>query len=177
MGYILLLSGKAGSGKDTFADYLVKKHLFKKLAFAESLKEYVSEKYNIPLNVLFTQEGKKQQIVVGDKKETIRNILIKEGLEKRKIDVNYWINIVVEKIKKDPLKNIVISDFRFINEYNQIKKHFSETTTIRIIRENCENIDDISETSLESFKFDHVFFNNKTIKDFEESIELSKCVF
>ena len=35
--------GKAGSGKDTIADYLVKKYNFKKIALADPIKRMVED--------------------------------------------------------------------------------------------------------------------------------------
>lgn len=169
---IILLAGKAGSGKDTVANILVTKHSFKRFAFADILKEYVSDKYNIPLEILFTQEGKKKEIIVNKKKVTLRELLIQEGAKKREQDIDYWVNLVIEKIKNEPLtQDIVISDFRFENEYNRILEVFNEIITIKVIRENgCENIDDISETALNKFKFDRIFFNDRTIYDLENLV-------
>lgn len=170
---IILLSGKASSGKDTVANYLVKNYSFKRFAFADTLKEYVSMKYNIPLEFLFSQEGKKQKILINNKELTIRDILIKEGKEKREQDLNYWVDLVIEKIKAEPLiQDIVISDFRFPNEYFRIQDFFTELASVTIVRENgCENIDDESETALNLFKFDRVLFNDRTIYDLEKIVD------
>lgn len=175
---IILLAGKAGSGKDTVANHLVKNYSFKRFAFADTLKEYTSKKYNVPLHILFTQEGKKQEIMVNNKMVTLRDLLIKDGAEKREENNNYWVDLVIEKIKSESLtQDIVISDFRFPNEYNRIKEFFSELATVLVVRENgCENIDDLSETSLNKFKFDRVIFNDRTIYDLEKFIDNSLSI-
>lgn len=46
---LIVLSGFSGSGKDTFADYLVKMYGYVKCPFAASLKEMTSKKYNVPI--------------------------------------------------------------------------------------------------------------------------------
>lgn len=170
---IILLAGKAGSGKDTVANHLVKNYSFKRFAFADTLKEYVSNKYNIPLHILFTQEGKKKKYIVDNKTVTLRDLLIKDGAEKRQENINYWVDLVIEKIKAEPLtQDIVISDFRFPNEYIRIKEFFSELAPVLVVRENgCENIDDLSETSLNLFVFDRVIFNDRGIYDLEKFID------
>lgn len=170
---IILLAGKAGSGKDTVANHLVKNYSFKRFAFADTLKEYVAKKYNVPLELLFTQEGKKQEIVVKKKKVTLRDLLIKDGAEKRQEDKNYWVNLVIEKIQAEPqTQNIVISDFRFPNEFVRMNDIFSEIVAVKVVRENgCENIDDISETALNQFVFDRILFNDRTIYDLEKLVD------
>ena len=45
---LVALSGWKGSGKDTLANYLVKKYGFKRLAFADKLKDMASQEYGIP---------------------------------------------------------------------------------------------------------------------------------
>jgi hypothetical protein len=63
-------------------------------------------------------------------------------------------------------KNIVISDFRYPIEYNEINKHLSNEYLIRTIRINrykMSPINDPSEFQLETFKFDHIFDNNERI--------------
>lgn len=45
---LVALSGWKGSGKDTLANYLVERHGFKRLAFADELKDMASQEFNIP---------------------------------------------------------------------------------------------------------------------------------
>lgn len=169
---LILLAGKANSGKDTAAYHLTTKYSFTKFAFADALKDFVSEKYKIDKAVLYSQEGKKQEYKKTGK--TFRDLLIEEGLAHREIDPDHWIKIVCNKIKNH-YGNVVISDFRFPNEYDTIFHELSDTHSIKsvcIIRENgSERIDDISETSLSKFKFDKVWFNDRTIYDLHKSID------
>lgn len=55
---VIAISGWKGSGKDTAADHLVNVHGYKKLSFAEPLKQSVSIEYDIPLNWLNDQKLK-----------------------------------------------------------------------------------------------------------------------
>jgi hypothetical protein len=47
---IFMLSGWAKSGKDTAAFHLVEKLRFKRVSFADPLKENVADSFNIPLS-------------------------------------------------------------------------------------------------------------------------------
>lgn len=55
---ILVLHGPAGSGKDTAADYLVRRYGFVKESFARPLKRAITAIFGIPYPDLCTEEGK-----------------------------------------------------------------------------------------------------------------------
>ena len=63
MKKIILLSGWKGSGKDTVANLLVSNYGFKRIAFADSLKDMVSELYNIPRSHFDHRELKDKPIL------------------------------------------------------------------------------------------------------------------
>ena len=58
---IIAFSGKAGSGKDTAADVLVKRHGFKKIAFADPLKALCAPVFNIPIEIFNDRELKDKE--------------------------------------------------------------------------------------------------------------------
>lgn len=177
---VVLLAGKAGSGKDTMANYLVDNYSFKKFAFADELKKYVAKKYSINHNLLFSQIGKKTSLKINNKELTLRDLLIKEALEKKSHDENHWVNIVIEKLislnkstlKEESNNRIVISDFRFPNEFYEIYKICDKVLTVNIIRDKgSENIDDISEKSLNNFHFDNIIINNGYVENLYKNID------
>lgn len=49
---IIGLTGEAGSGKDTIADYLVSHHDFRKISFAEPLRRGLQAMFGIPMHML-----------------------------------------------------------------------------------------------------------------------------
>ena len=55
---ILAFSGWKGSGKDEAANFLVEKHNFIRVGFADILKDMVSEAYSIPRNYFENRELK-----------------------------------------------------------------------------------------------------------------------
>lgn len=68
---LIILSGKAGSGKDSAADYLVQNKNYTRVAFADALKEYCSSKYGIHIEYFHNVNMKDKplfhkQIVIRD---------------------------------------------------------------------------------------------------------------
>ena len=61
MGKVVAISGWAKSGKDTSADYLISNG-YKRVAFADVLKEMVAEQYNIPLQYCHNQDLKEKPL-------------------------------------------------------------------------------------------------------------------
>lgn len=159
MKRLLLLSGWKESGKDYIADILVKNFLFKKISFAEELKNQVSSLYKIDRNLLDTQEGKK---MVYKENVTNRQLLIAYGEAKRKDDPFFWAKKVLNKINDN--QNTVISDWRFKEEHSFLTKNLPnhEIITIRILRHQInKSLGDPTETSLDNFHFNCMILNDK----------------
>ena len=154
---ILLLSGKAGSGKNTFGDML-KKELGNKdkkvlmLAYADYLK-FICYTY-------FGWDGKK------DKKG--RTLLQIKGDEITIVDKNFFVDIVIDLIKVLYSKYdfFIVTDARFKNEILEIKRQFKNVKSIRIVRPNFkttltkEQQRHKSEVELDYFNFNHYIENN-----------------
>lgn len=186
--FIVLLSGWTTSGKDLFADILVKKANFKKLAFALPLKKHTSEKYNFDYNLTLTQKGKTSLVnFIKDginKNETVRYLLIKEAkLGKETDGINVWSEKLVDELlfydkindkRGETIGNIVISDFRYPHEIDYLKSKFNEIDTkiitIRINRHKICPITSDSEHELDNYQFDYTIDNDKSIKEFEINI-------
>lgn len=56
------ISGKAGSGKDTVADYLFEKYGFLKIAFADPLKSAASDIFGVNLGMFYDRDAKEEII-------------------------------------------------------------------------------------------------------------------
>lgn len=100
MKMLILVSGKAGSGKDTVGDYLVSKYGFRKYAFADRLKEIA---FLLGWN--------------GVKDERGRRLLQELGTVGRNYDSDIWIRFVFDKISKERSERVVITDCRYVNEF------------------------------------------------------------
>ena len=204
---ILGVTGFIGSGKDTVADFLCTFHGFKRLSFAASLKDAVSAIFGWDRDLLEgTTKSSRQWRETRDewwserlgKEITPRWILQYWGTEvcRNGFHSDIWVASVEHKLlhTKD---NIVITDCRFANEVNAIKK--AGGTTIRIKRgPNPEWYDyavalnkgpshigwALARESLNKFKvhaseyssvgldYDHYVDNDGTIDDLHKKIEL-----
>lgn len=158
MKKIILISGKARSGKDTLADYLKKQLELKgeKIAitcFAKDLKRLLMDFYG--------WDG-----VTKDK--YWRTQLQKKGTDETQIEKKLW-NIWAKRTAEDiqiienDFDYILIPDCRFRKEITYMQSAFPDNTeALRIIREDDfdngltdEQKNHISETDLDNFTFDH----------------------
>jgi len=165
---VVMLSGYMQSGKDTVGDYLCKKYRFTRYAFADILKDEVSKLFDIDRHLLDTQEGKAKIITNSEgENQCIRNILIEHGQERRRQDINYWVKLVKQKILDDKCTRVVITDWRFPNEHDELQNVLSNNDykvySWRICRWIEPPLIDISELALDTFYFDHVLQNRGTL--------------
>jgi len=73
-------------------------------------------------------------------------------------DNGVWVKHALKKIEESEAKDIVISDFRFLDEYELMKKLNFNIICIKIIGKNYyekDNLSHISETELNDFQFDY----------------------
>ena len=134
MSNIIAICGAKRSGKDVLAKHLVATRGFKKLSFAEPLKKVVKELFNF--NDI--QVGIDEENAVGDEKEIIderwgispRKALQFFGTEimQHAIDElipntnrGFLADILISRISCDSCDSYVISDLRFLHEYNKLK--------------------------------------------------------
>lgn len=130
---ILGVTGFIGSGKDTIADYLCTFHGFKRVSFAGSLKDAVASVFNWDREML---EGTTKSSRVW--RDTIdiwwaerlniphltpRWVLQNWGTEvcRNGFHQDIWVASVEHKLKSSE-DNVVITDCRFKNEVDAIKK-------------------------------------------------------
>lgn len=99
----IYLVGKAGSGKDTIADYLCNKYGYKQLRFAKGVYDYAYKYFNM------SPSEKDRQLLQGIGK-----------CFREEVDINYWLNMVGKQLAETK-QPCVITDCRFINEHNYLK--------------------------------------------------------
>lgn len=163
-----MLSGYAGVGKDTVADYLVKEHGYTKVSFASYLKNYCSKEYDLPLFYFEDRELKERPLSTHSNLSP-RDILIKEGKTKREIDNNFFVNKLIYNVT--PWDNkYVISDFRYLNEYKIFKDWFGNVKSIRILKDVLVS-NSPSEHQLDDFNFDYYLKNFNTFEDLYKSVD------
>lgn len=166
MKLLILLSGKAGAGKDTFADSIASLG-FERYAFADALKyEALSGGWD------------------GIKDYRGRVLLQELGSVWRKYKPDHWILRLQESIRHDM---VVITDCRYRNEISLMSKwgyqNGYNVTTVRIERPGHDNglseearAHD-SECELDDEGFDMVVENNGTLLQFcIGAREVGKCL-
>ena len=129
---IIGICGLMGSGKDTIANHLIQKHQFKKISFADKLKESVATMFDWDKTMLDGQTDESRQWrekpdeywskEVG-KSITPRFVLQKFGTECMRDNIYYgiWVIMTKKKILDNPNSSWVIPDVRFENEVKMIK--------------------------------------------------------
>lgn len=172
---IVGLSGYARVGKDTVADILVKEFGFKKVAFADKLREFL---YTLDPVVLWDPNVEPIPYIpsymplrwIIDEhgwdgyKDTgwalhIRQYLQRLGTEcgRELIDDNIWVNAAFGEGNG---QDIVIPDTRFFNEATAIKAR--KGVVFRVERPGVGPINNHpSETALDRWNFDGIIHNDR----------------
>ena len=155
MKYLILLSGKAQAGKDTFADS-IQCLGFHKYSFAKALKdEAIAGGWN------------------GQKDFRGRILLQQLGTVWRNYEPEHWIRRLQESIRHDM---VAITDCRYLNEISLMQRwgyqNGYNVTTVRIERAGHDNglSEDAkahdSECELDDEGFDRVVENNGTLPEY-----------
>lgn len=98
---LLAVLGRSGSGKDTFADFLVEERGFTKMAFAEPIYE-IARKY-------FGMQYKN------------RFLLQDIGQSMRRINPRVFVDLLKKRVETTP-GNIIVTDVRQKNEFDMLKE-------------------------------------------------------
>lgn len=130
---IIGIQGLIGSGKDTIANHLVSNYGYKRIAFADKLKDILAVMFSWDRKLLEgdTQESRlwRNQIdhwwasKLGIPEFTPRMALQKVGTEliRNHFHSEFWIIQVEREIQQNPDTNYVICDLRFENEIQSVR--------------------------------------------------------
>ena len=137
---VIGIGGQLGSGKDTLADYLAAKLntrfkcalLWRRIGFAHAVKKVFMDSFNVSWDFIETWKRNPEPPPGFDK--NIRQSLQFIGDGFRQIRSNIWIETA---FREDMPK--IISDVRYLNEAEAIKKH--DGLTVLVWREGHENDD------------------------------------
>ena len=176
--------GLIGSGKDTVAKRLVKKHGFKRDSFAKSLKDAVGDIFNWDRKLLEGKTKKSREwreqpdkfwSEKMDKEVTPRWVLQYFGTEVMRKGMHdaIWVDSVISRYKG---KNTVISDTRFQNEIKTIKAHGGKIICVKRnpipSREWMEvHHYHLSEWDWIGAEFDYTIENNGTVDDLNLEVD------
>jgi hypothetical protein len=163
---IIGVIGKKYHGKDTCADYIVNNYDFIKKAYADPIKRICKNELK------FTDEQ-----LYGNKKEDIdprwgfspREAMQKIGTQGfRELREDIWVKIMEMNFELN--KNIVISDVRFKNEADLVKKY--NGILIKIKRLNMNDIDNHeSEKYINDIIYDYEIINDADLNSIYNKLD------
>jgi cytidylate kinase len=165
---IIGLTGYAQSGKDTVASILVEKYGFKRVAFADKIRDFL---YGINPMVACSPTGYLQDLVnlVGwDKAKQepqVRRLLQDLGVSARELLAeDVWVSSALKNVAAED--RIVVTDVRFENEAAQVKLLNGQLWRVKRLGFGPVN-NHVSESELDGYPVDQIFVNNGTVEDLE----------
>ena len=167
---IFCVSGKAGSGKDTFADMLEEELTMRGekvlITHYADLLKYICKTF-------FRWNGEKDGFG--------RSLLQWVGTDVvREKNPDFWVDFLIAILGffQDRWTSVIIPDCRFENEIENLQCHTEWTVIpVRMVREEANVLSDEqrlhpSETSLDDFPFQFVIENTGTLEQLRDSAEV-----
>jgi len=170
------LTGYAQSGKDTVADFLVNNYGYRRVAFADQLREAlyrlnpkidIADMVGVPLATAV--DGLGWENVKVDSQDA-RQLLQRMGTEvgRQMFGENFWVDRAMSGISK--FDKVVFTDVRFPNEYRSIKSR--EGAVWRISRSGVGAVNShASETAMDSISADRDVANDFSKEDLYATID------
>lgn len=178
---IVMLRGWSCSGKDTAATLLQQLDTrYVRFAFADALKEMVAERYASDgqtagaLAALYTQEGKAALCPIAG--VPWRTLLLRVGAEERSKNPEVFASATADRIASHPLRPqcIVITDWRYPNEYDVIRRRFPEadlrTVWVRRVDQEASPVEHSNETLLADHTGDYMLVNPPSLDGLREAV-------
>lgn len=176
---IIGLAGKAGAGKDTVADLLVKHHDFQKIAFSDPMKRFCKEVFGWSDEQLWGPSELRNlpdnsRRMTNGQGLTPRRALQLLGTEfGRACYEDVWVDYAIRRAR-DIGGPVVITDVRFQNELDALHKVGGKVWYIS--REGAGLMGDAalhaSENGLVQADCDRVILNEGSLSDLEDTIRL-----
>ena len=168
---VIVISGKAQHGKDTFAnfakDILESKNKKVLIAHFGDLVKYTAKTF-------FNWDGNKD--IKG------RTLLQAVGTDDvRNVFPNFWVDYInnILTVYKDKWDYVLIPDCRFINEIHRMtNKNCWDLFTIRVERLNFDNglteeqKNHPSETNLDNYDFDYYIKNDGSLEEYKNKVNI-----
>ena len=172
---VILISGKAGSGKDTVAEKL--KEIKERDFGAKCVVVHYADYLKLIAKLYFGWDGKKD--------EKGRELLQWLGTDvARKENPDIWLNVIHQFVYtfKNHFDYVIIPDTRFPNEITGWEKFGFEYYSVVVIRDfesslTLEQQQHMSEVALDGFDFDCNFFNKEGLENLEIAVKNLSEVF
>lgn len=164
--------GKAGSGKTSAAEVLIRGYGYRQISFAAELKRIAMRLW-------------------GADALTNRGLMQDLGRKMRDIDPMVWVTVALRNVSDKGLMDatgsgpwpVVIDDLRFPNEYHELRKlgfvivrveaHRNDRINrLRAINklQDEEQLNDISETALDDAVADYTLINTRDLDELQDSV-------
>lgn len=162
MTQIIAFSGRKQSGKTVCSEFLKELLLSNGYSdvvmynFADPLKQDICmNMFGLTYIQCYGEDDSKNELVDAyweGQQLTARNLMQLIGTDLfRKLNTNIWINALINKIKRSNHEIVIVSDCRFPNEVEAIKKH--DGLVFRLNR-NPHKSNHISESILDAHCYD-----------------------
>lgn len=191
---IIGISGKARSGKDTFAQMLAEElqkqtgQAYVLMAYAHELKIKIQKDFDLSYEQLWGDEKE-----IEDKRYrkplpddigvpskgivhhwTSREIMQNYGQFFRTIDYDFWVKNLFRVVEDKDYKNVIITDLRHVNEVNAVvDRNGYHVRVDREDKDSVHNEEHISETALdEGHRVDFTVNNYETLEELKETAKI-----
>lgn len=165
---IIALCGYKSSGKDFVANYITKKYNYRHEKISKKLKNTIQMLFDLTDDQI---EGTQKEMIdekwgVSPRKlmQFIGTDVFQYKLPEILPDCNrtFWIKSMCNEIKEKKCENIVISDLRFVHEYEYFKEHMVNynIVIVEIVNNKIfKNDTHISESEFDMIPKDYVVNN------------------
>lgn len=165
------LTGAAGSGKDTAADYLVSQHAWRKVLFAQPLKDGLCAMFGWSPEQLLDREWKETPL--PDIGKSPRQLMQTLGTEwgREQVHPELWLLLARTAIEnKMQYRNVIVCDVRFDNEADIIRSMGG--TVVHISRSGIAGVaPHVSESGITMLPMDIRLTNNGGIAQLHAAID------
>ena len=171
---IIGLTGYAQSGKDTVAKILVENYGFKRVAFADKIRELLYEMDPpVPVGVGTERHtvGLQNYVDIYGWDEAKQNSIVRSMLQNLGVGARgvfgewFWVEQAMRGVSYE--NNVVVTDVRFTNEADFIKK-YDNAKLWRIKRSGVEAVNNhVSESEMDGYKVDMILSNGGTLDELE----------
>lgn len=177
MGLLIGITGRAGAGKDTFADHLCLNYGFEAMAFADPLKGAASIMFDVPVHYFYDRDLKEE--IIPEWGMSPRHMAQRLGTEavRNTFGPDFWIKRWLQGYRAMPISlDVVVTDVRFNNEAQAIRDLGG--VIVQIKRPGESELDTsamahASETGIGYFSsHDKIIVNDGTIADLHAKVSV-----
>jgi hypothetical protein len=179
---VIGLTGQAGHGKDTVANYLQNYSGYTVLHYASPLKEAASTLFDLPLSVFY--DGKKKEVADEEWGISPRVIMQWLGTDimRARMGEDFWLRHMRRRLAALPLgTKVVVADCRFENEVEMLRLDYGAEiwhvdASSRLTASgggplDAQSAKHVTEQGVPRGLIDVILFNNNTKEDLFENIE------